>query len=73
MERYRRDPEKPRQLTSAEARRLAKARIDYSDIPPLGDAFFAQAKLAWPTTKQQVTPRLDTDVPSWLKKMARAT
>jgi uncharacterized protein (DUF4415 family) len=71
MKRYRLDPEKPRQLTPEEARRLAKTRIDYSDIPPLGDEFFDKAKRAWPTTKQQVTLRLDTDVLSWLKKYGR--
>ena len=47
MKRYRLDPAKPRQLTPAEARRLVAAPIDYSDIPPLGDEFFAQAKAAW--------------------------
>lgn len=73
MERYRLDPDKLRQLTPEEERRLAKARIDYSDIPPLGDEFFAQAKRAWPPTKQQLTVRLDTDVLAWLKQYGRAT
>jgi hypothetical protein len=48
MKRYRLDPKKPRQLTPEEQERLVKARIDYSDIPPLGDEFFAKAKQAWP-------------------------
>ncbi len=34
MKRYRLDPEKPRLLTPAEARRLEATPIDYSDIPP---------------------------------------
>ena len=67
MKRYRLDPAKPRQLTPAEARRLVAAPIDYSDIPPLGDEFFAQAKAAWPPAKQQLTIRLDGDVLDWLK------
>lgn len=40
MKRYRLDPKKPRELTTAEARRVEAATIDYSDIPPLGDEFF---------------------------------
>jgi hypothetical protein len=62
MKGYRLDPKKPPQLTAEEARRLEGGRIDYSDIPPLGDEFFAQAKRAWPPAKQQITLRLDTDV-----------
>lgn len=67
MKRYRLDPKKPRQLTPAEARRLDAAQVDYSDIPPLGDAFFAQAAAAWPPPKHQLTIRLDADVLDWLK------
>ncbi len=44
MKRYRLDPEKPRQLTPAEARRLDATSIDYSGIPPLGDDFFTKAR-----------------------------
>jgi hypothetical protein len=40
------NPDTPRRLTVAERERLAKARIDYSDIPELGEAFFATAKQA---------------------------
>ena len=71
MKRYRLEPDKPRQLTPEEERRLVKSRIDYSDIPPLGDEFFAQAKRAWPPAKQQLTVRLDTDVLAWLKQYGR--
>jgi uncharacterized protein (DUF4415 family) len=67
MKRYRLDPKKPRQLTSAEARRLKAKPIDDSDIPPLGDEFFAKATAAWPPAKHQLTIRLDADVLSWLK------
>jgi hypothetical protein len=42
--RYRLDPDKPRQLTPEEAKRLDATPIDYSDIPPLDDEFFSRAK-----------------------------
>ncbi len=71
MKRYRLDPERPRQLTPQEERRLKAARIDYSDIPPLGEEFFSRAKRAWPPVKQQVTIRLDADVLEWLKERGR--
>jgi len=71
MKRYRLDPKKPRQLTSAEARRLNATPIDYSDIPPLGDEFFTKATEAWPPAKCQLTIRLDADVLNWLKTNGR--
>jgi hypothetical protein len=46
IKRYRLDPKKLPQLTPEEQRRLDRAEIDYSDIPPLGDEFFSQAKRA---------------------------
>jgi uncharacterized protein (DUF4415 family) len=71
MKRYRLDPKKPRQLTEDEGQRLDAARIDYSDIPPLDEEFFAKARQAWPPAKQQLTIRLDTDVVRWLKAHGR--
>lgn len=71
MKSYRLDPKKPRQLTTAEARRLDETPIDYADIPPLNDDFFAKANEAWPPAKQQLTIRLDTDVLTWLKGHGR--
>lgn len=71
MKRFQLGPKNPRQLTSAEARRLDALPVDYSDIPPLGDEFFAKAKAAWPPAKQQLTIRLDTDVLDWLKANGR--
>jgi uncharacterized protein (DUF4415 family) len=65
MKRYRLDPQKPRQLTPAETRRLNAAPIDYSDIPPLGEEFFKKS------VKQQLTIRLDSDVLAWLKLHGR--
>src|ERR1700739_2528467 len=71
MKRYRLDPKKPRQLTPEEQERLNKARIDYSDIPPLGDEFFAKAKQAWPPAKQQVNIRVDRDILEWVRANGR--
>lgn len=71
MKRYRLDPKKLRRLTPAEARRLDARPIDYSDIPPLGEEFFARATESWPPPKQQLTIRLDADVLNWLKARGR--
>ena len=71
MKRYRLDPQNPRKLTPAEARRLDAAPIDYSDIPQLGEAFFAKVAAAWPPAKKQLTIRLDADVLDWLRRQGR--
>ena len=48
--------------------RMTDKDIDYSDIPPLDDAFFKKTTMvAWPPVKRQVTVRLDADVLRWLK------
>jgi hypothetical protein len=57
MKRYRLDPKKPRRLTTEELRRLDEARIDYSDIPPLGDAFFTKPTVEWPPAKGSRVPQ----------------
>ncbi len=52
----------------AKVDRLKDRDIDYSDIPPLDDAFFQKATMvSWPPAKQQVTVRLDADVLDWLR------
>jgi uncharacterized protein (DUF4415 family) len=71
VKRYRLDPQKPRRLTPRELQRLDEMPIDYSDIPPLGDEFFAKATVPWPPSKQQLTIRLDADVLDWLKSGGR--
>jgi uncharacterized protein (DUF4415 family) len=56
--------------TGTDWKRLAKtddAQIDTSDVPELGDDFFARAELHVPP-KQAVTMRLDADVLSWFKE-----
>jgi uncharacterized protein (DUF4415 family) len=50
---------------------MKDAGIDYSDIPPLTDEFFAKATAAWPPAKTQLTIRLDADVLAWLKAHGR--
>lgn len=42
---------------------MADAEIDYSDIPPLNDAFFARAKLVLPNAVP-----LDPDVLAWFRQ-----
>jgi uncharacterized protein (DUF4415 family) len=71
MKRYRLDPQKPRKLTPAEARRLDAIPIDYSGIPQLGEDFFKRAGAAWPPVKKQLTIRLDEDVLDWLRGHGR--
>ena len=71
MKRYRLDSNKPPKLTPAQAKKLDKARINYADIPPLNDAFFARAAALWPPTKRQLTLRLDDDVLHWLKSLGK--
>jgi uncharacterized protein (DUF4415 family) len=41
--------------------------IDFSDVPELDEAFFRTAKLVEPTSKKQVTMRIDADVLDWFK------
>lgn len=43
--------------------------IDTSDIPELGESFFANARLVLPpgTSKKTVTLRMDEDVLAWFK------
>jgi uncharacterized protein (DUF4415 family) len=45
---------------------MADDEIDYSDIPPLSDAFFERAKLTLPNAVE-----LDSDVLTWFRKQGR--
>jgi len=56
--------------------RLAKApdsEIDFSDIPPLTEDFWANAirNPFYKPVKQQLTVRLDADVIAWLRKQGK--
>lgn len=46
---------------------LTDEEIDTSDIPPLDDAFFANAKLHAPPGKVPVVVNVDADVMEWFK------
>ncbi|MCL4266052.1 MAG: BrnA antitoxin family protein [Anaerolineae bacterium] len=50
---------------------LIDEEIDTSDIPPLGDDFFANAELRLPQAKQTITIRLDKDVLEWYKTQGK--
>lgn len=45
--------------------------IDYSDIPPLGEEFWKNAKLLWPAQKEMISLRVDKDVLQWFRKRGR--
>jgi uncharacterized protein (DUF4415 family) len=47
------------------------ADIDYSDIPELDDAFFETAVLVTPSSKTQITVRLDDDVLEWFRDQGK--
>jgi uncharacterized protein (DUF4415 family) len=46
---------------------MTDEEIDTSDIPPLDDAFFANAELRLPKSKVPVVMSLDADVFEWFK------
>jgi uncharacterized protein (DUF4415 family) len=41
--------------------------IDYSDIPPLDDAWFARARLRLPQKQREVSMMVDADVLQWFQ------
>ncbi len=45
--------------------------IDTSDIPPLDDAFFANAQVRLPERKAPITIRLDSDVLVWFRGLGK--
>lgn len=46
--------------------------IDYSDIPPLDDEFFKNAKLVKRSPRtEQISIRIDTEVLEWFKSHAQ--
>jgi uncharacterized protein (DUF4415 family) len=50
---------------------MTEAKIDTSDIPPLGEEFWKNAKLVWPESKSRITLRVDSDVLGWLKQQGK--
>ena len=79
MVRYELDPENIPPLTEKQRVELAAFaelpddRIDYSDIPPLIEEQFANAKRGrlYRPLKQQITVRVDADVLDWLKSQGK--
>ena len=45
--------------------------IDFSDIPPLDNSFFADATLRLPRRKKSLSIRLDPDVLEWFKRQGK--
>ena len=69
------DPTNPPPLSDAQQEELAKLAamrdddIDFSDIPPLTEKFWANAERGrfYRPIKKQVTVRLDADIHEWFK------
>jgi uncharacterized protein (DUF4415 family) len=73
---YKLDFDNPPPLTEEQKDRLAALEhrpIDYSDIPPLDDAFWKNAMRNpfYKPVKKSTTVRLDADVLAWLKSQGR--
>ena len=59
-------------LTAEELAALPDEAVDTSDIPPLDEAFWRNAKVVMPGPgKRQVTLRIDADVLDWFKSGGR--
>ncbi|RJQ52657.1 MAG: 3-oxoacyl-ACP synthase [Desulfobacteraceae bacterium] len=52
-------------------RAMQDEEIDTSDIAPLDDHFFKNAKLRMPEGKTLITIRVDSDVLEWLKSQGK--
>ena len=67
------NPPKLTEEAKARLTKLSEADIDYSDIPPLKDEFWANAvsNPLYKPTKQIATVRLDSDVLLWLKSQGK--
>lgn len=61
------DLKKPSEADWARVSEMADEDIDTSDVPPLGEAFFANARLRVPGNKVSVTLDVDSDVIEWFK------
>jgi uncharacterized protein (DUF4415 family) len=61
------DTRKPSRTDWDRVDALSDEEIDTSEIPPLDEKFFAEAKLRMPEAKPSITIRLDPDVLEWFK------
>ncbi len=64
-----RNSKKHSETNWSEVDALKDGEIDTSDIPPLGDAFFARAKLRKPSERVEVTVRLDPEIAAWYRNL----
>ncbi len=56
---------KPSETNWAKIKAMKDEEIDTSEIPPLGEKFFANAKLRMPKNKVSVIVNLDKEVSDW--------
>jgi uncharacterized protein (DUF4415 family) len=61
------DLKKPSETNWARISEMTDEEIDTSDIPPLDETFFANARLRMPEKKVSVTLDVDVDVLEWFK------
>ncbi len=52
-------------------RSLRDRDIDFTDLPPLGESFFARARVWMPRSKRAVSLRVDSDLLDWFKEQGR--
>jgi uncharacterized protein (DUF4415 family) len=79
MVKYEMDLSRPPALTPAQKAELKalkakpESEVDYSDIPPLGDAFWKKAvrNPFYRPTKTSTTVRIDSDVLLWLRTQGK--
>ena len=55
-------------LAPHELAQLPDGEIDYSDIPELDEAFWQNAELVLPATKERITLRLDREVLDYFRR-----
>jgi uncharacterized protein (DUF4415 family) len=58
---------RPSESNCAMVEAMTNDEIDTSDIPPLDEAFFANARLRLPHGKVPIVLNVDTDVIAWFK------
>jgi len=61
------DLKKPSETNWARVSEMSDEEIDTSDIPPLDETFFANARLCVPENKVSVTLDVDAEVIEWFK------
>jgi len=61
------DLKKPSETNWARVNEMTDEEIDTSDIPPLDESFFANARLRMPEKKVSITLDIDADVLEWFK------